>query len=94
MLTSPSSAFSNSCLIVTDKTATSAAQAFRIILGMFGAPAELVSDNGGEFDAEFTQLCEDNMIDRRWTSTNRHQGNGATVAKGDAGSDCRLQLER
>ena len=62
-----------------DKKAITVAQAFRDrVLGVFGAPAELVSDNGSEFDAEFTKLCEENFIDRRWTSTRHPQSNGAT----------------
>ena len=62
-----------------DKKASTVAQAFRYhVLAVFGAPAELVSDNGSEFEGEFATVCKENFIDRRWTSTRHPQSNGAS----------------
>lgn len=60
-----------------DKEATTTAAAFRQhVLGVYGAPAELVTDQGTEFRAEFSQLMIDSYIDHRVTSAYHPQANG------------------
>ena len=46
------------------------------VLGHFGACAEIVSDQGTEFQGEFADLCNDNFIEHRTTSAYHPQGNG------------------
>ncbi|KAK3281814.1 hypothetical protein CYMTET_10410 [Cymbomonas tetramitiformis] len=42
----------------------------------FGCPAEVVTDNGGEWEKDFAQLLRDNLIDHRTTSQSHPQSNG------------------
>ncbi|KAK3270355.1 hypothetical protein CYMTET_21247 [Cymbomonas tetramitiformis] len=42
----------------------------------FGCPAEVVTDNGGEWEINFAQLLRDNLIDHRTTSQSHPQSNG------------------
>jgi len=46
------------------------------VISRFGACAEVVTDNGTEFDAEFHQLLEECFIDHRHTSPNHPQADG------------------
>jgi hypothetical protein len=46
------------------------------VLAHFGASAEVVTDQGGEFEAEFETLLRNCFIDHRTTSANHPQANG------------------
>lgn len=59
-----------------DKTAAEAAAAFSQVLCRFGAPAEVVTDGGGEWQGEFDQLLSSCFIDHRVTSAHHPQANG------------------
>ena len=60
-----------------DKEATTTAFAFRThIYGMFGSSAEVVTDGGTEFLAEFDELLESLLIDHRHSSSYHPQANG------------------
>ena len=59
-----------------DKTAVEAAAAFAQVLCRFGAPAEVVTDGGGEWQGEFDQLLTSCFIDHRVTSAHHPQANG------------------
>ena len=60
-----------------NKEASTVAQAFRQnVLGVYGAPAEIVTDQGNEFREEFAQLMVDSYIDHRVTSAYHPQANG------------------
>ena len=59
-----------------DKTAAETAAAFAQVLCRFGAPAEVVTDGGGEFAGEFDQLLTSCFIDHRVTSPHHPQANG------------------
>ena len=52
------------------------AAALRDVLTRFGAPAEIVTDQGSEFQGEFATLLEQLMIDHRETSRNHPQADG------------------
>jgi hypothetical protein len=59
-----------------DKTAAETAAAATQVLCRFGAPAELVTDGGGEWEGEFDQLLTACFIDHRVTSPFHPQANG------------------
>eukprot|EP00245_Coleochaete_scutata_P000411 TRINITY_DN1051_c1_g1_i1.p1 TRINITY_DN1051_c1_g1~~TRINITY_DN1051_c1_g1_i1.p1 ORF type:complete len:1227 (+),score=252.29 TRINITY_DN1051_c1_g1_i1:430-3681(+) len=60
-----------------DKTSRGAAQAFvDRVLSRFGAPAEVLTDQGGEFLGEFQEMCEVAMIDHRQTSRDHPEADG------------------
>jgi Integrase zinc binding domain/Integrase core domain/PHD-finger len=59
-----------------DKTAAEAAATFAQVLCRFGAPAEVVTDGGGEFQGEFDQLLTSCFVDHRVTSPHHPQANG------------------
>jgi hypothetical protein len=59
-----------------DKTAAETAAAAAQILCRFGAPAEVVTDGGGEWQAEFDQLLASCFVDHRVTSPHHPQANG------------------
>lgn len=61
-----------------DKTAARTAQAFTEVVCRFGACAEVVTDQGTEFCAEFDELCQRCLIDHRRTSPQHPQANGAS----------------
>ncbi len=62
---------------IPDKKASTLAYAFlHNVLARYGAPAQVVTDNGGEFEGEFQQLLLDAMIDHRHTSPAHPQANG------------------
>ena len=64
---------------IKDKASATVAAAFKQhVIGVFGAPAEVLTDNGTEFDDAFTTMCQQAQIDRRWTSKDHPQSNGAT----------------
>jgi len=46
------------------------------VIGRFGAPAEVVTDRGGEFEKEFSDLLQRCMIDHRFTSPEHPQADG------------------
>jgi hypothetical protein len=46
------------------------------VLSRFGAPAEVLTDQGREFLGEFQTLCEQAMIDHRTTSRDHPEANG------------------
>ena len=46
------------------------------VIARFGAPAEAVTDQGGEFEGKFTELMEKYLIDHRRTSAYHPQANG------------------
>ena len=60
-----------------DKEAITTAFAFRThIYGMFGSSAEVITDGGSEFLAEFDELMESLLIDHRHSSSYHPQANG------------------
>jgi hypothetical protein len=59
-----------------DKTTAETAAAAAQVLCRFGAPAELVTDGGGEWEGEFDQLLTSCFIDHRVTSPFHPQANG------------------
>jgi hypothetical protein len=64
---------------VTDKEATTAAYAFlHNVLARFGAPAEVLTDQGGEWRKEFHQLLVEATSHHRNTSANHPAANGLT----------------
>jgi hypothetical protein len=46
------------------------------VLSRFGAPAEVLTDQGREFLGEFQMLCEQAMIDHRTTSRDHPEADG------------------
>ena len=63
---------------IPDRSADSTSYAFaHHILARYGAPAEVVLDNGPEWEGAFRQLLEDAMIDPRPTSAYHPPANGA-----------------
>jgi transposase InsO family protein len=56
--------------------ATTAAAFAQHVLGRFGSCAEVVTDRGTEWDAEFDTLLKDSMIDHRHTSAYHPQADG------------------
>ena len=62
---------------ISGKTAQAVADAFELhILSRFGAPAEVISDQGNEFEAVFDDLCARHRIVHRTTSRGHPQSNG------------------
>lgn len=62
---------------IPNKTAESTSKAFlHSVLARFGAPAEVVSDNGGEWKGCFHDLLVHHFIDHRYISPNHSQSNG------------------
>ena len=63
---------------VPDKEAKTTAEAFtRHVLSIWGSPAEVLTDQGSEFRAEFDELLHKLHIDHRHTQAYSPQGNGA-----------------
>ena len=60
------------------KASTSAetAKAFLAVCTHFGAPAEVLTDQGQEFQGEFDTLCKELLIDHRETSRDHPQADG------------------
>lgn len=59
------------------KSAADTTSAFRQhILGMYGACAEVCTDQGSEWKGEFARLLMESLIDHRQTSANHPQANG------------------
>ncbi|GAQ91227.1 hypothetical protein KFL_007470065 [Klebsormidium nitens] len=54
------------------------AEAFLGVLTRFGACAEVLTDNGKEFEGEFDQLCQQVLLDHRTTSRYHPKSNGLT----------------
>jgi transposase InsO family protein len=52
------------------------AKALKRVLTMFGAPAEVLTDQGEEFEGKFAELLESLLIDHRVTSRNHPQSDG------------------
>lgn len=62
---------------IPDKTSLETSYAFlQHVLARFGAPAEVVTDGGGEFMSYFDKMLQDALIDHRRTSSNHPQANG------------------
>jgi transposase-like protein len=60
-----------------DKFSEGAAYSFLdLVLSRFGAPANVLIDQGQEFLGEFQMLCEQAMIDHRTTSRDYPEANG------------------
>jgi hypothetical protein len=60
-----------------DKLASTTSKAFlKDILCRYGAPAEVLTDRGSEFQQEFSDLLEMHHIDHRMTSANHPQADG------------------
>jgi hypothetical protein len=60
-----------------DKGSEGAAYAFLDrVLSHFGAPAEVLSDQGPEFRGEFQDLCDKSLIDHRTTSRDHPEADG------------------
>jgi hypothetical protein len=60
-----------------DKFSEGAAYSFLdCVLSRFGAPAEVLTDQGREFLGEFQTLCEQAMIDHRTTSRDHPEADG------------------
>ena len=65
-------------LVQRATTATTTTKAFRnIVLAQFGAPAEVVTDNGSKFQAEFKEMLMEHGIKPRHSSPAHPQANGA-----------------
>ncbi len=63
---------------IPDKKANHTAQAFlHAVIARWGAPAEVVTDQGNEFEGEFDQLLRQCHVDHRRTSASHPQSNGA-----------------
>lgn len=63
---------------IKSKHARHTAQAFlQSVIARWGAPAEVVTDQGAEFEGEFDQLMQQCLIDHRRTSGYHPQANGA-----------------
>jgi len=58
------------------EAATTAAAFAAAVLGRYGSPAEVLTDRGGEWEAEFDQLLLDCMVDHRRTSASHPQADG------------------
>ena len=58
------------------ESSTTAYHFLHNVISRFGAPGQVVTDGGGEFDKSFTQLCSDCMIDHAHISTDHPQANG------------------
>jgi hypothetical protein len=62
-----------------DKSSEGVAYAFLDrVLSHFGAPAEVLTDQGTEFQGEFQVLCDKALIDHRTTSRNHPEADGLT----------------
>jgi hypothetical protein len=62
---------------IPDKTAATVAYAFNLhVLGRFGACAEVLTDQGTEFQGVFASLLQQAYIDHRTTSANHPQADG------------------
>jgi hypothetical protein len=62
---------------IPDKQAKTVVRAFeRCWLYRWGCPAEVVHDNGREFEGEFSDILKEMGIDVRYTSANTPQSNG------------------
>ena len=62
---------------LTDKEASCTSFAFRQhVLGLYGACAEVVTDQGSEWKGEFASLLQESLIDHRQTSADHPQANG------------------
>ena len=60
-----------------DKFSEGAAYAFLDrVLSWFGAPAEVLTDQGREIQGEFQALCEQDYIDHRTTSRDHPEADG------------------
>ena len=72
--------FSKWCELVAlpSKRARTVAEAFLGIMARFGACAEVLTDNGKEFEGEFDALCQNLLLDHRTTSRYHPQSNGLT----------------
>ncbi|KAK3241257.1 hypothetical protein CYMTET_48959 [Cymbomonas tetramitiformis] len=66
------------CFIpLQSKEPSETAQAFALhIIARFGCPAEVLTDNGGEWEKDFAQLLNDHFIDHRTTFPSHPQSNG------------------
>jgi transposase InsO family protein len=60
-----------------EKTAARTARALAGVFARFGAPAEVLTDNGTEFQGEFAALLESCFVDHRLTSPGHPQADGA-----------------
>ena len=60
------------------KHAARVAEAFLGVLTRFGACAEVLTNNGKEFEGEFDQLCQQMLLDHRTTSRYHPKSNGLT----------------
>jgi DNA polymerase III alpha subunit len=65
-------------VLIPEKFSKYTAEALKRVLTMFGAPAEVLTDQGEEFEGEFAELLESLLIDRRVTSQNHPQSHGLT----------------
>ena len=63
---------------IPDKRSDSTARAMLDIVARFGAPAEVLSDQGTEFQGAFEALLTQCFIDHRSTSAGHPQANGAS----------------
>jgi transposase InsO family protein len=61
---------------IPKKSSKYTAEALKRVLTMFGAPAEVLIDQGEEFEEEFAELLESLLIDHRVTSRNHPQSDG------------------
>lgn len=65
------------CVPLPGKEAEHTARAFLAnVVSRFGAPAEVLTDQGGEFLGAFSDLCTKYFIDHRTTSRQHPEGNG------------------
>jgi transposase-like protein len=48
------------------------------VLSHFGAPAEVLTDQGSKFQGEFQVLCDKALIDHQTTSRDHPEANGLT----------------
>ncbi len=59
------------------KSVDHTARAFLDVVARYSAPAECVTDQGTEWEKCFARLCEQLMVDHRYTSPNHPQANGS-----------------
>jgi hypothetical protein len=61
---------------IPEKPSKYTAEALKRVLTMFGAPAEVLTDQGEEFEGEFAELLESLLVDHRIISRNHPQVDG------------------
>jgi transposase-like protein len=61
---------------IPEKSSKYTAEALKRVLTMFGAPDDVLTDQGEDFEGEFAELLKSLMINHRVTSRNHPQSDG------------------